>query len=121
MKYNTGENQWEHGEPRKENSQDWHKLLGPCPKCGVPCFDYGGGWRCQNIACFNHAGNSIGNLGPAPSWWDSGINVIKDGNEWAAYGPDFINIQESDVGFGSTPADAVRMYLLTTTRKMANK
>ena len=110
MKYNNGTTTWEHGQ---EMRNDWHKLLGPCPACGTPCFDYGGGWRCNAMYCFNNASNPIGNLGPSPSWWNAGINVIKDGNSWMAHGNDFINIQESHVGFGNTPANAVKEYLST--------
>lgn len=32
--------------------------------------------------------------------------VYKDGNKWCAVFPDFINIQESEIGFGDTPEEA---------------
>lgn len=111
MKYNNGTTTWEHGEERNSYPGDWHKHLGPCPHCGTPCFDYGGGWRCENYNCFNSANNPSPNVGPAPSWWNGDINVIKDGNAWMAHGSDFINIQESHVGFGDYPSEAVKNYL----------
>jgi len=33
--------------------------------------------------------------------------IYKDGNQWCAVGKDFINLQESEAGFGDTPLDAV--------------
>jgi hypothetical protein len=113
MKYNNGKTSWEHGEAASNYHNEWHKKLGPCPECGSPTFDYGGGWRCFGSDCFNSPSNPISNLGPAPSWWNSGINVIKDGNAWVAHGPEFVNLQESHVGFGNTPREAVKEYLNT--------
>jgi hypothetical protein len=110
MKYNNGTTTWKYGENRNAYHDDWHKLLGPCPDCGTPCFDYGGGWRCGAIYCSNNVNNPSGNLGPAPAWWNKGINVIKDGNAWCAHGEDFINLQESNAAFGETPKEAVKQY-----------
>jgi len=89
------------------NGWPQHKLLGPCPICGTPTFDYGGGWRCNKSECYNSANNPIPNLGPRPAWWNSNINIGKDGNEFTAYKDDFINVQESPIGFGNTVQDAV--------------
>jgi hypothetical protein len=35
------------------------------------------------------------------------INLILDGNLWCAYRDGFINLQESNAGFGDTPNDAI--------------
>lgn len=34
-----------------------------------------------------------------------------DGNAWFCHGPDFINLQESEVEFGETEEEAVMAYL----------
>jgi len=34
-------------------------------------------------------------------------NLFRDGNMWCATRPDFINLQESPAGFGTTPRDAL--------------
>jgi len=106
--YNTGLAKWTHGE---EMRGDWHKYLGPCPKCGSPTFDYGGGWRCLAMYCFNNASNPAPSVGPTPTWWNKGIQVVRDGNAWCAHGADFLNLQESNCAFGSTPDEAVSEYL----------
>lgn len=106
--YDTGKCKWTHGE---EIAGDWHKLLGPCPLCGTPTFDYGGGWRCQALYCNNNASNPIGNLGPSPVWWNTGIQVKKDGNAWWAHKSDYVDPMESEVGWGDTPAEAVKELL----------
>lgn len=33
--------------------------------------------------------------------------LFKDGNSWCATYEDFINLQESEAGFGDTPNDAI--------------
>lgn len=86
---------------------DHHRYLGPCPKCGTATFDYGGGWRCFNYNCYNSSNNPTPNVGPKPDWWNKNINVKKDGNSWCAYYDGFINLQESESGWGETPNDAV--------------
>lgn len=101
---------WTFGE-RMAGYNEWHLYLGPCPKCGTACFDYGGGWRCLGHYCSNNASNPIGNLGPSPAWWNTGIQVKKDGDAWCAHHADFINLQESDASFGATPAEAVKALL----------
>lgn len=90
-----------------ENGQPQHKLLGPCPICGSSTFDYGGGWRCNKYYCFNSANNPIGNLGPRPSWWNTDINIGTDGDMFTAYRDSFVNLQESNCGFGNTVQEAV--------------
>jgi hypothetical protein len=107
-RYDNGTSQWEHGEPCDyESGIPTHRLLGPCPRCGTQTFNYGGGWRCRSWDCFCSANNVLPNIGPRPEWWNTGINVIKDDNQWCATGPGFINLQESHAGFGNTPEDAV--------------
>lgn len=36
------------------------------------------------------------------------IRTFKDGNAWCAVKPDFVNLQESDAGFGDTPEAAIK-------------
>lgn len=104
--YNTGKLSWQHGE-KMVGHNEHHLLLGPCPYCGSPTFNYGGGWRCLSVECFNGASNTFSNLGPRPSWWNKGIQVFKDGDAWCATTNEFLNLQESVAGFGTTPNDAV--------------
>lgn len=98
---------WRHG-------QEWigaynmrHLYLGPCPLCGTRTFDYGGGWRCMALNCNNNETNPAPNVGPKPAWWNTGIQVYKDGNQWCAVKPDFVNLQVSPAGFGGSPQKAV--------------
>jgi hypothetical protein len=107
--YNTGGGRtWKHAEPTDfRNGVPFHVLLGPCPDCGTSCFDYGGGWRCQAPYCRNNANNPAPSVGPQPDWWDSDINVFKDGNAWIAHFDNFINLQESICAYGDTPQQAV--------------
>lgn len=112
-KYDTGKQQWEHGRAVEWESYDggpsrW--LLGPCPICGSSTSSYGGGFSCHNDYCPCSANNFVRSAGPMPDWWNTGINVMLDGNAWCAYGPGFINLQESVAGFGDTPRDAVNDY-----------
>jgi hypothetical protein len=106
--YSTGKSKWNHGQPTDyENGKPMHKLLGPCPICGVPTFDYGGGWRCNDPYCYNSYTNPIPNCGPAPVWWNIDINVCLDGKSWCATRDGFIDLQESTAGFGDSPQEAV--------------
>jgi hypothetical protein len=106
--YDTGIGVWEYGQGTDfYMGKARHILLGPCPLCGRSTFDYGGGWRCNEPYCFNSANNSLPNLGEAPDWWNTNINIKKDGNMWCAFYDDFINLQESPAGFGETPQKAV--------------
>lgn len=102
--YDTGKAQWTHGQAMPNS---WHVLLGPCPACGSPTFDYGGGWRCRELHCLFSAGNPVPNLGPRPDWWPI-IDVRMDGSAWCATFLDFKNIQESPAGFGDSPREAVK-------------
>lgn len=90
---------------------EWHSYLGPCPKCGFRCFDYGGGWRCLDPDCDNSFTNPTSSLGSRPSWWNTGIHVKKDGNAWCAHHSDFTNLQESVSGWGESPGEAVKNLL----------
>lgn len=108
--YDTGLAKWNFNEPTDYDPrcrQHMHRMLGPCPDCGAPCFDYGGGWRCRAMYCNRSPGNPAPNVGDAPKWWNTGVNVQKDGTQWCATGPGFINLQESPAGFGNTPQQAV--------------
>lgn len=112
-KYNNGSTTWMHGEPVEWESWDHspsRRLLGPCPRCGSVTSTYGGAYSCHNNYCPNSASIFVCGPDPAPDWWNTGINVIKDGDAWCAHGPDFINLQESHAGFGDTPKDAVKAY-----------
>jgi hypothetical protein len=106
--YRTGEATWMYGQLLPH---DWHRYLGPCPQCGSATFDYGGGWRCLAQDCFNSENNPIWSLGPSPKWWDTGIQVVKDGDSWFAHEVNFVNIEVSIVGWGKTPNEAVIDYL----------
>lgn len=107
-RYDTGVGIWRHNqETNFKNGVSYHKLLGPCPICGKSTFNYGGGWRCNGSYCFNSETNPIPNLGKEPFWWETNLNVKKDGNAWIAYFDGFINIQESDCEFGDTPKEAI--------------
>ncbi len=108
MTYKTGRFTWTHGQ---KMSGSWHRLLGPCPICGDPCFDYGGGWRCCAMYCYNSESNPAPSVGATPEWWDCGIQVFRDGSSWCAIGPGHINIQESPCGFGDSPRLAVAEFL----------
>lgn len=102
--YKTGKDTWDHG----QNTHDGHKFLGPCPICGARCFDYGGAWRCLGGYCQNSPGNPTPSLGEAPKWWNTDIQVYKDGDAWCAvFESSFINLQESIYGFGWCPMVAV--------------
>jgi len=54
---------------------------------------YGGGRAYPNMLCCPDHG------GPA-------TRVFMDGNAWCAVHPDFVNLQESDAGFGDSPEAA---------------
>lgn len=106
--YNTEKSTWRHGQPTDyRNGIAYHKLLGPCPDCGTSTFDYGGGWRCNGLYCNRNTDNPAPNVGKAPDWWNTDINVYLDGNAWCATRDGFINLQESIAGFGDTPNEAV--------------
>lgn len=108
-RYDTGDNSWNHGE-----AVDWHSnravarsLLGPCPDCGSITSTYGSAYSCHGRYCQNSAGQFA--CGPAakPDWWNTDMNVKLDGDQWCAYRDGFVNLQESDSGWGKTPRDAV--------------
>ena len=44
------------------------------------------------------------------------IRTFKDGTSWCAVKPDFINLHDSDVGFGDTPEQAIEELLKGTTK-----
>ena len=112
--YNNGTTQWKHGQVfdwiwngyQRVNNR-WN--LGPCPRCGSPTSNYGGGFNCHGTGCPNSAEVfACSTADPEPAWWNTGINVIKDGNMWCAYKIEgFTNIQECPAGFGETPNEAV--------------
>jgi len=114
--YNTGKHTWTHFDPCYTRGKDWqgraiNQYLGPCPKCGTITFDYGGGWACCKDSCQHSVSNIVCNNGPRPDWWNTGVNVRMDGNAWCATGPGFINLQESNAGFGDSPRAAVAALL----------
>jgi hypothetical protein len=45
-----------------------------------------------------------------------GFHLLKDGNAWAAVGPEFLDLQRSPAGFGATQEEAVKK-LRTELRK----
>lgn len=102
MIYDTGRDQWEYGK-----LYGTVYLLGPCPICGKPTFDYGGGWRCSDPWCSNSYTSPISTLGSHPDWWNTNIHIKLDGSQWCAHYDKFRNLQESPVGFGDTPWQAI--------------
>lgn len=107
--YSVNGIEWQYGRGTGEFTRSgWsHKLLGPCPFCGTPTFNYGGGWRCNKDYCFGSVNNPIGSIGPAPDWWDTDINIGRDGNQFTAYRDGFLNLMESKCGFGDEPRKAI--------------
>lgn len=111
--FDTGKSKWTYGEPQDYiNGRVIHRLLGPCPACGTPCFDYGGGWRCLAPYCYHSDGNPRPSMGPQPTWWLDGTRVFLDGDSWCATHADFVNLQESPAGFGDSPRAAVKALML---------
>jgi len=108
--YNTGRDTWTHDQKCARGSiyRD-HYYLGPCPDCGHRTYDYGGGWACTRDHCGRDPGGAFSGC-PAPSWWNTGIQVVIDEGTWCARGPDFVDPQTSPVGYGSMPYLAVREY-----------
>lgn len=109
--YSTGKDKWRYEQPTDyRNGTPYHKLLGPCPDCGSPTFDYGGGWRCcgsNERFCKRTADNPAPNVGKAPAWWNTDVNVYMDGESWCATRDGFDNPMEGSTGFGETPSEAV--------------
>lgn len=105
-KYNTGDSSWNHDE-KMPGYKEWHRYQGPCPDCGNRTFDYGGGWRCLDDYCRRSANNPAPSVGKAPEWWETNVNIKKDGNMWHAFYDDYTNPMESIEGFGETPQKAV--------------
>jgi len=42
--------------------------------------------------------------------WSLYLEFEKDGNQWRAHKPDFVNLQESHAGFGATIIEAAKNY-----------
>ena len=108
--YDTGKCQWSYGTPIRFDSWDRspsHWMRGPCPNCGSPTSTYGGGWACHDDYCPSSANQFACSAGPAPDWWETQVNVFRDGDAWCATLDGFVNLQESVAGFGETPHDAV--------------
>ena len=79
-----------------------------CPLCGGATHNYGFSWSCNDFSCrCNSETDAIGGVRIEPKWWSDGTKVYLDGNMWCAVRSDFIYLQESDVGFGESPAKAV--------------
>lgn len=108
--YDTGAHRWSHGTPIRFDSWNHapsHWMRGPCPNCGSPTSTYGGGWTCHDDYCPHSANQFACSAGPAPDWWETQVNVFRDGDAWCATLDGFVNLQESVAGFGKTPRDAV--------------
>lgn len=102
--YDTGLDKWTHGQ---KIPADWHCYLGPCPDCGCRTFDYGGGWRCVELYCARSANNPTPSVGAKPTWWQTDVNIKKDGGHWHSFRDGYLNPMESKEGFGITPQEAV--------------
>ena len=107
-RYNTNKHEWSFNDPIYQNGRVIRRMLGPCPRCGSPTSEYGGGFSCHKDYCGNSSGSfACRTLDEWPEWWNTDIKVFLDGSSWCATKGDFINLQESDAGFGETPNDAV--------------
>jgi hypothetical protein len=100
-----GNGGWNYGQRfnRSTRPYDYGRYLGPCPLCGNPCFEYGGGARCTSPECFNSYLNISPSLSVKADWWNTNIQVVKDGNMWRANYED----KESITAFGETPQKAI--------------
>jgi hypothetical protein len=109
--YNTYVDSWQHEQQYYYTSEHRHKKqwYGPCPECGNRTTDCGGSIVCIDDYC-KHSSNRqcVSPIKPEPSWWNSDINVQKDGDMWCAFRDGFINLQESEAAFGDTPEQAVQ-------------
>ena len=114
--YDTGISKWTHGQ-KIGGYKEWHRFLGPCPDCGLQTFDYGGGWRCVGDYCMRSVSNSSPSVGKAPEWWETNVNVKKDGTMWHAFFDDYKNPMESVEGFGKTPNEAVAELIKESNEK----
>lgn len=106
-KYNNGKHEWTHNDPIYEGGRIVRRLKGPCPRCGGVTVSYGSAYSCNNWWCQNNSGVFACRPDREPDWWNTGVSVQKDGNSWCATRHDFINLQESDAGFGDTIKEAV--------------
>jgi hypothetical protein len=120
--YDTGLQKWEYGQ-----ETDFHigkpqpNFLGPCPLCGNPTFNHSTGWCCINPRCSNGITGPTSAVIVTPDWWNTDINVKKDGNAWCAFYDDFVNLQESPAGFGDTPQEAVNALKMLEGRLIPHK
>ena len=105
--YNNGKQQWSHNDPIYKDGRVVRRMLGPCPRCGSATSQYGSAYSCHNQYCHNSYGIFACRPDSAPKWWNTGVNVIKDGDSWCATNEDFINLMQSDAGFGDSPNSAV--------------
>ena len=109
--YDTYIDSWEHGQIYYNGPGYQKTWYGPCPECGSRTTNYGGSIVCVDWYC-KHTTNRqcINPINPQPSWWNSEMNVQKDGDQWCAFKDGFINLQESEAGFGNSPSLAIADY-----------
>ncbi len=110
-KYDNGTSVWTHGEPVYSDGRVVGNLLGPCPRCGGITRTYGSAYSCIKDYCPNNSGSFVCRPDPEPSWWNTGVSVQMDGNAWCATREGFINLQESDAGFGDSILESVEELL----------
>lgn len=112
-KYDTGKHQWTFGTPCDyRNGEPMRKLLGPCPACGMITSEYGGGFSCNADYCQNSSNMFVCSTADKwPEWWNTDIQVKRDGSAWMAFREGFVNLDESTAGFGNTPAEAVADFM----------
>ena len=107
-KYNTFIDKWTHGDKYYLSQNDRREYYGPCPSCGHRTTEYGGSVVCMAEYCIHTSNRQcINAIKPEPDWWNTDINVQKDGGEWCAFYDGFINLQESKAAFGTSPQLAV--------------
>jgi hypothetical protein len=105
--YDNGKYKWRHNDPIYQDGRVVGRLLGPCPRCGSATSTYGGAYSCHSGYCFNSKRVFACSPDPKPKWWNTGISVQMDGDMWRATAEGFIDLMESDAGFGATIAEAV--------------
>lgn len=108
-RYETGKHSWTYNDPIYQYGKVIRRMLGPCPRCGTATSTYGGGFNCHKDYCPNSADTfTCRTIDKWPKWWNTDIKVFLDGTAWCANNDDFVNLQESDAGFGDTPDEAVK-------------
>lgn len=91
-----------------------------CPTCQANTMRVGGrtppGWHCDMYGQISYECRYCKTWGVGPgtspglicSYGPSPVNLFMDGNMWCCTRPDFVNLQESLSGFGTSRLNAVK-------------